>query len=117
MITFAPPIAGTVSGRLDVTSNATNSTFSIALSGSGVTAQHFVDLAWDASTSAVAGYYIYRGDQSGGPYVKLNSSPVAGLSFTDGTVLSGHTYYYVVTSVTSDGVESDYSTELKISIP
>jgi hypothetical protein len=33
-----------------------------------------VSLTWTASTSAVSGYDIYRGNQSGGPYTLLNSS-------------------------------------------
>jgi hypothetical protein len=116
-VTFAPLATGTVSGALNVASNASNSPLLISLSASGIAVQHSVDLAWSASTSTVAGYYVYRGTQTSGPYTRLNSTPTTGLAFTDATVVSGQTYYYVVTAVTSDGVESAYSTEVSSAIP
>jgi len=116
-VTFAPLATGNVSGALNVTSDASNSPLLISLSGSGIAVQHSVDLAWNASTSTVAGYYVYRGTQTGGPYTGLNSTPTTGLAFTDATVVSGQSYYYVVTAVTSDGMESAYSTEVSSAIP
>jgi hypothetical protein len=41
---------------------------------------------------------VYRGTVSGGSYTKINSSLVTGLTYTDGTVVSGRTYYYETTS-------------------
>ncbi|HZT74727.1 MAG TPA: hypothetical protein VE996_13845 [Terriglobales bacterium] len=38
-------------------------------------------------------------------------------SFTDTTVLDGQTYYYVVTGVDSQGVESAYSNQVQVTIP
>ena len=50
---------------------------------------HFVSLTWTGSTSLnIAGYNVYRGSVSGGPYTRITSSLVAVTSFTDSTVLS-----------------------------
>ena len=69
-----------------------------------------MSLSWISSTSAVAGYNVYRSEVSGGPYSRLDSSPVAADSYTDSSVEAGLTYYYVVTSITSSGSESADST-------
>jgi hypothetical protein len=118
-VTFAPAGAGSVSGSVTVTSNASNSPTTIALSGSGaqVAVQHSVTLAWGSSTSSVVGYNIYRGGTSGGPYAKQNGSVNGGLAFTDMSVQDGQQYYYVVTSVDSSSVESTYSSEVAATIP
>jgi hypothetical protein len=78
---------------------------------------HKVSLSWNATTQSVAGYIVYRGDASGGPYSRVNSVPEAFTTYTDNTVLSGQTYYYVVTSVDSRGYESIYSTEASAVVP
>src|SRR5262245_35877108 len=74
-----------------------------------------VNLAWDASSDpTLAGYQLYRSEQSGS-----YTSPISGTSalttttFTDSTVQSGHTYYYVVTAVNTSGVESPHSNEIQ----
>ncbi len=79
---------------------------------------HSVTLTWNASTSAnVAGYNVYRGTASGGPYTKLNSSLVPSLTYQDTTVQSGQTYYYVTTAVDGSGNESTYSNQAQAVIP
>jgi hypothetical protein len=115
--TFDPAASGSATGSITVTSNATNSPTVIALSGTGVAQAYSVDLNWSASTSSVTGYNIYSGTASGGPYTKLTSSPVPSTDYTDGSVQQGKTYYYVVTSVNSDNVESAYSTQVSAVIP
>jgi hypothetical protein len=119
-VTFDPKATGSVSGRLSIASNATNS-FQVTLSGAGVTtpatAQHSVALNWSPSPSAVNGYFVYRGTISGGPYAKLNSSIDTTPSYKDGSVAGGDTYYYVVTSVDSSNVESSYSNQVSVTIP
>ena len=115
-VRFSPTTATTLSGNVTVTSNATNSPLVIAVSGTGVQ-QHSVDLSWAASTSSVVGYFIYRGSVSGGPYTKLNSTPNTTTSYTDTTVVSGQTYYYVVTAIDSSNVESSHSNEVSASVP
>ncbi len=74
-VTFAPQTAGSATGGLQITSNATNASVSVALTGTGSTIQHSVSVAWDAATPAPSGYNVYRATQSGGPYSKLNSAP------------------------------------------
>jgi hypothetical protein len=116
-MTFAPTATGSSSGTLTFASNATNSPPPAALSGTG-TVPHSVDLSWTASTSSgVAGYNVYRGSQSGGPYTLVNSSVITGSSFTDSTVVSGSTYFYVTTAVDGSLVESTYSNEAQAVIP
>jgi Concanavalin A-like lectin/glucanases superfamily len=73
--------------------------------------QHTVTLAWTSSTSAVNGYNVKRATVSGGPYVQLNGALISGLGYSDATVNSGTTYYYVATAV-SNGVESNYSNQV-----
>lgn len=117
-VTFAPTVAGSVTGSATVSSNATNSPATISLSGSAVQpASHSVDLSWDTSTSVVVGYNVYRGTQSGGPYTKLNSSQVSSTQFTDSSVQAGQTYFYVVTAVDSNNVESTDSNQISATIP
>jgi hypothetical protein len=118
-VTFAPSSAGGASGGVTVTSDATNSPISISLSGTGAqpTISHSVTVSWAASASTVSGYNVYSSTVSGGSYTKLNSSLITSTSYTDSTVLSGRTYFYVVTSVDPVGMESVFSAEASATIP
>ncbi len=116
-VKFAPQSSGAVTGSLQVTSNASSTPVSVALSGTGGTVQHSVTITWAASSSTVSGYNVYRGTISGGPYTKLNSTPITTLSYTDSTVSSGATYFYVVTDVASDGTESAFSNQATAVVP
>jgi phospholipase C len=78
---------------------------------------HRVLLSWAAGPSSVSAYAVYRGDTAGGPYTKITSTPGAITAYTDSSVLSGHTYYYVVTSLDLRGDESSYSNEAGAAIP
>ena len=78
---------------------------------------HEVVLAWSASSSPVIGYNTYRGPVSGGPYAKLTPSPTSQTDYIDQDVTGGETYYYVVTSVGTDQMESTYSNEAKATVP
>ena len=77
---------------------------------------HSVSLQWDASTSKVAYYKVYRGTVSGGPY-NLLATNITATSCTDSTVQSGTTYYYVATALSATGVESVVSNQLPAAIP
>lgn len=80
-----------------------------------LTVNHEVILTWQASTTAgVTQYNIYRGIANGGPYLLLGSDN--SLDFTDGTATAG-TWYYVVTAVGSNGVESVYSNQATAVVP
>ena len=117
-VTFIPQAAGTASGNVTFYSDAENSPGVEALSGVGTQAsQHSVALSWDASTSQVAGYNLYRGTVSGGPYTKINSGLDASTNYSDASVQSGQTYYYVTTAVDSQGTESGYSNQAQAVIP
>jgi fibronectin type 3 domain-containing protein len=76
-----------------------------------------VALSWQASTSTVSGYNVYRSTTSGSGYLKINSSPVGGLAYTDSNIQSVTTYYYVTTAVDSSGNESAYSNQASAVIP
>ena len=117
-VSFTPAATGNMTGSATVASNAANSPVSISLSGTGAQPiTHSVTLNWTASTSSVAGYNVYRSAVSGGPYTIVNSSLITTTQFTDSTVQAGQTYYYVVTSVDSTGVNSSYSNEVSATIP
>ena len=117
-VLFQPQATGSVTGSVSVVSSASNSPGNASLSGTGTVqpVQHSVDVSWNASTSTVTGYNVYRGSQSGGPYSMLNST-LQSLTFTDSTVQSGTTYYYVVTAVDGNGIESVFSNEAPAVIP
>lgn len=117
-VAFGPATLTSSTGDVTVASNASNSPATVALSGTGVQAAlHSVSLTWVPSTSLVVGYNIYRGTQSGGPYTILNSSLVLVTTYTDSTVQSGQTYFYVTTAVDSNSVESLFSNEVSAIIP
>lgn len=78
------------------------------------TRQSAVELTWQAPAfhKEVAGYLVYRSDESGRGYRQLTPQPVPPASYTDTTVLKGRTCYYVVSSVEHSGLESAYSAEV-----
>jgi hypothetical protein len=115
-VAFAPTTSGTASGMLTFASNASNSQSNESLTGTGVAQQHSVNLSWQASTSSVAGYNVYRGT-SVGNYSRINTNVDPSTAYTDNTVASGTTYYYAATAINASGEESSYSTPLKVSIP
>jgi hypothetical protein len=122
-VTFHPVAAGNNSGSLTLTSSA-GATLTMSFSGVAATPptpssnQHTVTLIWNApSSTSIAGYRIYRGTTSGGPYVGLNSSLDSSTSYIDSSVVSGGKYFYVATSVDTSGNESPYSNEASATIP
>lgn len=77
---------------------------------------HRVYLAWNASTSPVMGYYIYRGPSAHGPFDRLNSNVEPATVYTDNSVSAGQTYYYVVTAADASA-ESAFSNVMRADIP
>jgi fibronectin type 3 domain-containing protein len=73
--------------------------------------EHFVVLRWNQVPSSIKGYSVYRGVASGGPYLRI-ASVVPTNSYKDHWVISGETYYYVVTAA-----ESDYPNEAMAIVP
>jgi len=77
-----------------------------------------IALSWQESTdcngSAVSGYNLYRSTTSGGGYyTKLNTGLITETAYTDSSAESGH-WYYAVTAVDGDGLESVYGTEASV---
>jgi endonuclease I len=68
-----------------------------------------VNLTWSANgESDLAGYNVYRGTATGGPYTKLNGPLVSATSYSDATVTNGTTYFYIITAVdTSSNISGD----------
>jgi fibronectin type 3 domain-containing protein len=62
------------------------------------------------------GYNVFRGTANGGPYQTITTMD-AETTYTDYTVDSGTTYYYVVTQVDAQGQQSAYSNVAKAVIP
>lgn len=82
-----------------------------------IASSHSVDLSWNPSPSSVVGYNVYRGSVSGGPYARITGNPLNNLTFTDSAITSGQTYFYVVTALDSNSVESGFSNEAMAAIP
>jgi Abnormal spindle-like microcephaly-assoc'd, ASPM-SPD-2-Hydin len=117
-VQFAPQTAGQLSGSLAIVSNASNSTLTIALSGTGTAApSHSVTVSWTSGDPSAVSYLVFRSDVSGGPYVPLTASLLTELSYTDSTVTSGSTYYYVVTELDAAGDQSPFSSEVSATVP
>jgi hypothetical protein len=118
-VTFTPQAGGTASATLSFQDENGSSLAVELLNGTGILSQnHSVGLSWTASTSQnVVGYNIYRGNQSGGPYAKINPSLDSNTAYTDTSVTDGNTYYYVTTAVNSDNEESVYSNQAQATIP
>lgn len=116
-VTFMPQASGATSGSLSFSSNASNSPTVESMTGTGSTpVQHTVDLSWTASPDVV-GYNIYRSTTAGGPYSMINTSLDSATAYTDDTVVSGTTYYYVATAVNSESQDSGYSNQAQAIVP
>jgi hypothetical protein len=116
-VIFAPSGAGPVTGSVTISSDAVGSPTIVPLSGTGIVAPHSANLHWNASTSAVFGYYVYRATDLYGPYLRLNSTPITVTQFTDLGVLPGQTYLYWVTGVDSNTLESAFSNSVTVVVP
>ena len=116
-LTFTPQASGAASATVSFATSASGAA-SESASGTGTAPiQHSVALSWSPSTSSVSGYNVYRGSTTGGPYAKLTSSVDGSTTYTDTSVQAGDTYYYVTTSVGTDGTESSYSNQVSAVIP
>ena len=114
-VTFTPSAGGAAKGSLTFITDATVSPALQMLTGSG--ALHLISLTWQPSSSPVIGYNIYRGTHSGGPYSRLNSSPLSSDTYDDDGVQSGLTYFYVLRSVSADLIESSASNQAAATVP
>jgi Abnormal spindle-like microcephaly-assoc'd, ASPM-SPD-2-Hydin len=117
-VNFAPKSAGRQEGSLKVSSAEGSSLLTIALTASGAgSSQSTVKLNWEESPVTVAGYVVYRSAEASGPYMRVSSWPVPSSEYVDTGLAAGHTYYYVVSSLDEDQVESEYSTPISATVP
>jgi hypothetical protein len=116
-VSFEPSGAGKANGMVSLTSSTSSSPINLPLSGNGVVATHSATLAWDASTSVVVGYNIYRTPASYESWAKVNHSPVFTTSYTDWDVQSGGSYLFTVTAVSATNVEGAFSNATLATIP
>lgn len=80
-------------------------------------ASHFVTLTWSPSASDVAAYNVYRSRSEAGPFSRMATIVAAKTEYIDDRVEAGETYYYLVTSVSSEGMESTDSTLAIATVP
>jgi hypothetical protein len=120
-VTFSPQATGTASGTLTFASNATPSSLTGSLAGTGTSAPAYtVQLSWEPSTSSnIVGYNVYRSPFASvcGAYARLNSAPNPSTSFGDGSVADGQSYCYVTTAVNSSSQESPFSAPVAATVP
>jgi Abnormal spindle-like microcephaly-assoc'd, ASPM-SPD-2-Hydin len=116
-ITFTPQVSGAASTSLSFASSADDSPALQSESGTGTPApQHNVDLSWNASKGpGVVGYNVYRKVDK--DYSRINDGLDTSTNYKDETVLAGGTYYYVVTAVDNNGIESVPSKPVTAVIP
>ncbi|MDX6512028.1 MAG: hypothetical protein QOE36_1532, partial [Gaiellaceae bacterium] len=104
-----PPNPGvlTVSASSDTTAPATPGGLHVVAASPGG-----IELGWNAVAGdpSLYGYEVLRGGSPGGPYTKLGL--VSGTDFTDGDVVEGSTYYYVVRAVDTSFNRSGNSAEV-----
>lgn len=118
-VAFQPSAAGAAAGKLTISSDASNSSLAISLSGDGVAASstsHSVALNWQPSASPVIGYFVFRGS-SASDLTQLNINEVATTSYTDKNVTDGQTYVYAVKSINASSLLSGFSNTVTVTVP
>jgi len=77
-----------------------------------------IDLSWQPVTDAnLAGYIVYRRENSGDWQRISPAQPVDGPGFHDANVQPGHTYEYAVSAIGQNGRESARSAETEETVP
>ena len=109
-VTFTP-------GTQTATVNGASLT-GVNFTGTGSSQQaHSVTLIWNASTSTVKGYNIYRSTATDHGFAQINSSLITALTYSDGSVSSGTTYFYEARAVDSNNNESVDSNQAVAVVP
>jgi hypothetical protein len=86
-----------------------------AASGPSLKAAQSVTLGWDRSTDAVAGYRVHYGGASKAYSMRRDVGRETGAVISG--LKEGATYYFAVTAYSSAGLESDFSNELRYTVP
>jgi glycosidase len=77
-------------------------------------APSFISLSWDPVTDPdLYRYEIYRADMSGGPYSKIADVLAPSTTYSDWSVTTGATYFYVVVAADTSFNKSAYSNEVQ----
>jgi len=82
-------------------------------------AGHSVTLGWDANEAepgVLSGYRLYYGTASR-EYTLINEVDVSQTTSRVSNLVEGVTYYFAVTAITVDNLESDYSSEITYQVP
>ena len=114
-VTFTPQNSGSKSATLSFASNAENSPSSEPLAGAGTAL--YVTLSWNPSASEVSGYNVFRSTSPTGALIRINSKLDPETTYTDATIVSGTTYYYATTAVSTTGQQSAYSNRVEVVVP
>ncbi len=115
-VNFAPKSTGRQSGLLTISGTDGGALVLIPLAGTAAeSSRSAVKLNWEESPVTVAGYVVYRSADSSGPYTRISDAATS--EFVDTGLAAGHTYYYVVTSLNADQVESEYSPPISATVP
>ncbi len=86
----------------------------------GASSKYSVRLTWVAPTPGsdpAVSYNVYREMTSDNTFEKVNTSAIAGVTYTDSAVQLGASYLYVVRAVGADGQEGDASNTATVTIP
>jgi len=115
-VTFTPSAGGARTAVLSIADNAPGGPQMVNLSGAG---SHDVIISWSAGgTNDNVTYNVYRGTISQGENsTPLNPAPICSTTYVDESVTPGATYYYVVTAVGLNGVQSAASGETEATVP
>jgi len=101
-----------IAGCIGITSASKTST------GSSQPASHFVTLTWvPPSSNDLAAYNVYRSKSAVGPFLRTATVAAAEHEYLDKSVEADETYYYVLTSISVDGMESADSTPAIAPVP
>ena len=115
-VNFAPKSTGRQSGQLTISGADGGALVLTPLAGIAAEASRSaVKLNWEEIPATVAGYVVYRSADSSGPYTRISEAATS--EFVDTGLAAGHTYYYVVTSLNADQVESEYSPPIIATVP
>ena len=101
-----------IAGCIGITSASKTTTSSHQPAG------HFVTLTWvPPSATDVTAYNVYRAKSAVGPFLRMATVVAAEHEYLDKSVEAGETYYYVLTSISVDGMESADSTPAIAPVP
>jgi len=74
-------------------------------------------LSWSGITdSDLRGYHLFRRTSSQTTYTQITTLPVTSLSYLDGNLSPGETYFYKVTAINADGCSSGDSNEISVAL-